>query len=236
MSSSARASSLQLMNPIQKAQQELDQIERQVALIEANAGQNEGTRKQLDKLQERVRILMEEMKGLQTAWQKTELARHPQRPQTLDYIERVFTDFSEKMCIRDRLCVMSNFVSSDCICAGFFHASFAFAFFWGTRNCRNCACNRGRMMRAAYCALTSSFEGTITSASIVHSGTLSFFAADRRQDSGSRIGFSSLTTSAGLTSSQNLSRLWSGNRRSTKPILRFARDAAISGIPSAKKR
>jgi acetyl-CoA carboxylase carboxyl transferase subunit alpha len=30
-----------------------------------------------------------------TAWQKTELARHPQRPQSLDYIERVFTDFSE---------------------------------------------------------------------------------------------------------------------------------------------
>jgi acetyl-CoA carboxylase carboxyl transferase subunit alpha len=30
-----------------------------------------------------------------TAWQRTELARHPQRPQSLDYIERVFTDFSE---------------------------------------------------------------------------------------------------------------------------------------------
>ena len=30
-----------------------------------------------------------------TAWQKTELARHPQRPQSLDYIERIFTDFSE---------------------------------------------------------------------------------------------------------------------------------------------
>jgi acetyl-CoA carboxylase carboxyl transferase subunit alpha len=83
------------MNPIQKAQQELDQIERQVALIEANAGQSDATRKQLEKLQERVQILREEMKGLQTAWQKTELARHPQRPQTLDYIERVFTDFSE---------------------------------------------------------------------------------------------------------------------------------------------
>src|SRR6202451_3872927 len=83
------------MNPIHEAQQELDQIERQVALIEANAGQNESTRKQLEKLQERVQILREEMKGLQTAWQKTELARHPQRPQTLDYIERVFTDFSE---------------------------------------------------------------------------------------------------------------------------------------------
>src|SRR5208282_1087754 len=29
------------------------------------------------------------------AWQKTELARHPQRPQTMDYVERLFTDFSE---------------------------------------------------------------------------------------------------------------------------------------------
>jgi acetyl-CoA carboxylase carboxyl transferase subunit alpha len=76
------------MEPIQKAQQELEQIE-------AGAGQNEETHRQLAKLQERVHILREEMKGLQTAWQKTELARHPQRPQALDYIERVFTDFSE---------------------------------------------------------------------------------------------------------------------------------------------
>ena len=29
------------------------------------------------------------------AWEKTELARHPQRPYTLDYIERIFTDWSE---------------------------------------------------------------------------------------------------------------------------------------------
>src|ERR1700689_5106136 len=83
------------MESSQKAQQELEQIERQVALIEAGAGQNEETHRQLAKLHERVHILREEMKGLQTAWQKTELARHPQRPQALDYIERVFTDFSE---------------------------------------------------------------------------------------------------------------------------------------------
>jgi acetyl-CoA carboxylase carboxyl transferase subunit alpha len=30
-----------------------------------------------------------------TAWQIAQLARHPQRPYTLDYIERVFTDFQE---------------------------------------------------------------------------------------------------------------------------------------------
>src|ERR1700736_6069133 len=83
------------METTQKAQQELERIERQVALIEAAAGQNEETHRQLAKLHERVHTLREEMKGGQTAWQKTELARHPQRPQTLDYIERLFTDFSE---------------------------------------------------------------------------------------------------------------------------------------------
>lgn len=83
------------MKSIPKAQQELERVERQVALLEASAGQNEDTRRQLAKLQERINTLQQEMKGLQTAWQKTELARHPQRPQTLDYIERLFTDFSE---------------------------------------------------------------------------------------------------------------------------------------------
>jgi acetyl-CoA carboxylase carboxyl transferase subunit alpha len=78
-----------------KAQQELEQIERQVALLEATPGQNADTHQQLAELQERVRILKEEMEGTQSAWQKTELARHPQRPQTLDYIDRLFTDWSE---------------------------------------------------------------------------------------------------------------------------------------------
>jgi acetyl-CoA carboxylase carboxyl transferase subunit alpha len=83
------------MKASQKAQHELERVERQVALIEASAGQNEDTRRQLAKLQERISTLQKEMRGPQTAWEKTELARHPQRPQTLDYIERVFTDFSE---------------------------------------------------------------------------------------------------------------------------------------------
>src|SRR5580658_6809156 len=83
------------MEATEKAQQELEQIERQVALIEATAGQDEETHRQLAKLQERIHILRQEMKALQTAWQKTELARHAQRPQALDYIERVFTDWSE---------------------------------------------------------------------------------------------------------------------------------------------
>jgi acetyl-CoA carboxylase carboxyl transferase subunit alpha len=82
------------MAATEKAQQELEQIERQVAEMEA-ASPDDGTRREIDKLQERIDQLRREMNTPPTAWQRTELARHPQRPQSLDYIERVFTDFSE---------------------------------------------------------------------------------------------------------------------------------------------
>ena len=83
------------MEAAQKAQQELEQIERQVAEIESAEGQTAATRRELAQLQERIETLRREMLASSTAWQKTELARHPQRPQALDYIERVFTDWSE---------------------------------------------------------------------------------------------------------------------------------------------
>src|ERR1700739_4196669 len=82
------------MAATEKAQQELEQIERQVAEMES-ASPNDGTRRQIQKLQDRIETLRQEMNTPPTAWQRTELARHPQRPQSLDYIERIFTDFSE---------------------------------------------------------------------------------------------------------------------------------------------
>jgi acetyl-CoA carboxylase carboxyl transferase subunit alpha len=83
------------MEASHKAQQELEEIERQVAQIESSVGQDDGTRRQLAELHQRIETLRQEVNGPSTAWQKTELARHPQRPQCLDYIERVFSDFSE---------------------------------------------------------------------------------------------------------------------------------------------
>jgi acetyl-CoA carboxylase carboxyl transferase subunit alpha len=82
------------MTATEKVQQELEQIERQVAEMES-AGADEETRRQIAKLQERIETLRQDLNAPTTAWQKTELARHPQRPQSLDYIERIFTDFSE---------------------------------------------------------------------------------------------------------------------------------------------
>ena len=82
------------MTATEKAQQELELIERQVAEMES-AGADDATLRQIEKLQQRIEILRLEMSAPDTAWQKTELARHPQRPQALDYVERLFTDFSE---------------------------------------------------------------------------------------------------------------------------------------------
>jgi acetyl-CoA carboxylase carboxyl transferase subunit alpha len=83
------------MEASHKAQQELEEIERQVAQIESSVGQDDDTRRQLAGLHQRIETLRHEIDGPSSAWQKTELARHPQRPQCLDYIERVFPDFSE---------------------------------------------------------------------------------------------------------------------------------------------
>jgi len=83
------------MAATEKVQQELEQIERQVAEIESLPGPDAETHRQLELLRERLEVLRKEVSAPPSAWQKTELARHPQRPQTLDYIERVFTDFSE---------------------------------------------------------------------------------------------------------------------------------------------
>src|SRR2546423_13099079 len=82
------------MAPTEKAQQELELIERQVAEMESD-GADDATLQQIAELQDRIEILRREMSAPPTAWQRTELARHPQRPQSLDYIERIFTDFSE---------------------------------------------------------------------------------------------------------------------------------------------
>src|SRR5581483_11707108 len=77
-----------------RAQQELEKIEQQIERLEA-VNQDENTRQQIHQLHERVHALREQVSVQLSAWQKTELARHPQRPYTLDYIERIFTDWSE---------------------------------------------------------------------------------------------------------------------------------------------
>src|SRR4030088_3055818 len=78
-----------------KAQQELEKIEGQITRLEALEGQNAETLRQIKQLHARVNDLRREISSHLNAWERTELARHPQRPYTLDYVERIFTDWSE---------------------------------------------------------------------------------------------------------------------------------------------
>jgi acetyl-CoA carboxylase carboxyl transferase subunit alpha len=112
------------MDPTSKAQHELEHIEKQIAHLEAAAGENQDAHHQLQHLQEQVEELRTQIHAHLDAWQKTELARHPQRPYTLDYVERLFTDWSEIH--GDRafgddpaiVCGMARFHGSDVLVVG----------------------------------------------------------------------------------------------------------------------
>jgi len=51
--------------------------------------------KELTALEKKSKKLSEDIYGNLTAWQISQMARHPQRPYTLDYIQALFTDFEE---------------------------------------------------------------------------------------------------------------------------------------------
>src|ERR1035441_5399894 len=76
-------------------QSELQHVEQQIEQLQSAAANNQEALKQLEGLQERVEALRRQISGKLTPWERTELARHPMRPYPLDYVERIFPDFSE---------------------------------------------------------------------------------------------------------------------------------------------
>lgn len=50
---------------------------------------------EVKRLEQKAKELAEQIYGNLTPWQRVQLARHPERPTTLDYIQHLFTDFME---------------------------------------------------------------------------------------------------------------------------------------------
>ncbi|BCM25314.1 acetyl-CoA carboxylase carboxyltransferase subunit alpha [Methyloradius palustris] len=50
---------------------------------------------EIDRLQQKNQTMTKEIYSKLTAWQISQVSRHPQRPYTLDYIQGIFTDFHE---------------------------------------------------------------------------------------------------------------------------------------------
>lgn len=78
-------------------EQPIAELESQIEGLQAAHDANDAIdiSKELTALEKKNKKLSEDIYGNLSAWQISQLARHPQRPYTLDYIQALFTDFEE---------------------------------------------------------------------------------------------------------------------------------------------
>lgn len=82
---------LDFEQPIAELEAQIDELKN----VSAKGGLNIDLEKEINQLQKkRSEVIAKIFSGL-SAWQVAQLARHPQRPHTLDYIQHMFTDFEE---------------------------------------------------------------------------------------------------------------------------------------------
>lgn len=80
---------LEFEQPIVELEAKIDELR----LVETDNEFN--LNEEITKLQAKSKNLIESIFSNLTPWQVAQLARHPKRPYTLDYVERLFTDFVE---------------------------------------------------------------------------------------------------------------------------------------------
>jgi acetyl-CoA carboxylase carboxyl transferase subunit alpha len=78
-----------------RRKRDIDQLEREVEDLRKLAPRGDETGSEFERLRQEVAELKREFYAHLDAWQQTALARHPQRPYTLDYVPLLFEGFSE---------------------------------------------------------------------------------------------------------------------------------------------
>ena len=73
----------------------LREVEEKIEKLAASANGKASVQDEIRKLRMKLAQLEHELYGKLTPWQRTQLARHPQRPSTLDYIGEIFHNFLE---------------------------------------------------------------------------------------------------------------------------------------------
>src|SRR3972149_2794887 len=77
-------------------EQPIAELEAKIEELRFVGSDNEiNINEEITRLEAKCRSMTESILSSLTAWQVSQLARHPRRPYTLDYIERIFTDFTE---------------------------------------------------------------------------------------------------------------------------------------------
>jgi len=72
------------------------ELERKIAeLKKFTSSENIDLRSEIERLHSKLDRLKHEIFENLTPWQRVQIARHPQRPYTLDYVDMIMTDFIE---------------------------------------------------------------------------------------------------------------------------------------------
>jgi acetyl-CoA carboxylase carboxyl transferase subunit alpha len=78
-----------------KRKSDIDRLEQDVEELQRLAVPGEAAEAELERIRHEINELKHEFLSHLSSWQRTQLARHPQRPQMLDYIRLIFEGFSE---------------------------------------------------------------------------------------------------------------------------------------------
>jgi acetyl-CoA carboxylase carboxyl transferase subunit alpha len=78
---------LEFEKPILELEQKIEEMRSMSGMIDISA--------EIGQLEHRVGDLRADVYSKLTRWQRVQIARHPQRPYTLDYLQHTFTDFTE---------------------------------------------------------------------------------------------------------------------------------------------
>ena len=71
------------------------EVAEKIAALQLAASDNPELLPQIDKLKSKKAALTKKIYSKLTIWEKVQVARHPARPHTLDFIERIFDEFEE---------------------------------------------------------------------------------------------------------------------------------------------
>src|SRR5262245_21259037 len=76
-------------------EREIYEMEELLARLEASAGGEVGSSEEVRRIRRELVNLKRKIYGNLSPWQTVQVARHPERPQTLDYIDLIFEEFVE---------------------------------------------------------------------------------------------------------------------------------------------
>ena len=80
---------LEFEKPIRELQMKIDEMKR------FSSDNKLDVSEEIKALEQKLQVMTKEIYSSLTPWQRIQLARHPDRPYTLDYIERLFSNFIE---------------------------------------------------------------------------------------------------------------------------------------------